>query len=318
MSVFHYETISPVDMQALPRDRTMVILNVGPYENHGPHLPLGTDPIQSTVMAETLVNALAKKHLDWNWLFLPPISLGCDTMIGSGSIEISQATLRQVLSDHLTQLAHDGFIHVIALTAHAGPRQFVVLEELAEKVRWRRKMRMISVSSRVLMQVLTGKMTQAIEGHLKNTGTPLTDEERKGLRHDYHGGMLETSVMLALRPDLVRPTYRELRPAIAEKIWRINRKSAKTVGDGLGYLGSPALARAEIGRAAIQAILDDVVPRIERFMAGEDVRKDFRSKFYYVPFFRTDFKWMLFALFYAAAFGIGWMLMLRVLSDAAK
>ncbi len=318
MAILHYESLTHTDLQALPRDRTVVMLTVSPLEQHGPHLPYGTDPIQATMIGELLVERLHPKFPEWNWLFLPPISLGCDTMINQGSIEIKPITLRAVVYDHLQQLAKDGFKNVIALNAHAGPRHVVILEELAAKVRWRHRMRMISASSRIIVEVLKGNFVERIDKKLQLLEQKLSDEERKGLKHDYHGGMLETSMMLALRPDLVKPMYRELRPEIVERMWKIGRKSAAQTGKGLGYLGSPALARPEIGRAAIEAIFDEVLPLIERFLNGEDVRKDFRSKFYYIPIFRTDFKWMIFIALYAGAFGTAWIILVRLMADMAK
>ncbi|MBI2605150.1 MAG: creatininase family protein [Deltaproteobacteria bacterium] len=318
MPILKYEELTASDLAALPRGRTAVFMNVGPLENHGPHLPLGNDPIQSTTFGRMLAQRLEKTFPDWNFLFLPPIHAGCDTMMNRGSIEIRPATLRRLVYEHACQLSKDGFRTIVALSAHAGPRHLVVLEEVAERMRWRRRTRMISVSSRMLLEVLRGGFVDRIASRLEARGERLSDAERAGLRHDYHGGLLETSITLHLRPDLVKPSYRELRPAIIEKIWKINRGSGASAGDGLGYLGTPALARAPIGEAAISAIFDGVTPLLERFLAGEDVRRHFRSKFYYIPIFRTDFRAAIFLFIYVLAFAGAWILAVRFMTEVLR
>lgn len=318
MAILKYEELTASDLAALPRERTAVFMSVGPLENHGPHLPFGNDPIQSTTLGHMLAERLEKQFPDWNFLFLPPIHAGCDTMINRGSIEIRPATLRRLVYDHARQLSKDGFRAIVALSAHAGPRHLVVLEEVAERMRWRHRTRMISASSRILLEVLRGGFVDRIASRLEARGERLSDAERAGLRHDYHGGLLETSITLHLRPDLVKPSYRELRPAIVEKIWKISRRSGKTAGDGLGYLGSPALARAPIGEAAIDVLFDDVTPLLEKFLAGEDVRRHFRSKFYYVPIFRTDFRTALFIFIYLLAFAGAWVLAVRFMTEVLR
>lgn len=318
MAILRYEELTASDLAALPRDRTTVFMSVGPLENHGPHLPLGNDLIQSTTLGRMLAERLEKKYPDWNFLFLPPIHSGCDTMINRGSIEVRPATLRRLIYDYTYQLSKDGFRTIVALSTHAGPRHLVVLEEVAERMRWRHRTRMISASSRILLEVLRGGFVDKIASRLEAHGDRLSDDERKGLRYDYHGGLLETSITLHLRPDLVKSSYRELRPAIVEKIWKINRKSGSAVGDGLGYLGTPALARAPIGEAAIDVLFDDVTPLLERFLAGEDVRRHFRSKFYYIPIFRTDFRTAIFLFIYVLAFAGAWILAVRFMTEVLK
>ncbi len=318
MAILKYEELTASDLAALPRSRTAVFMSVSPLENHGPHLPFGNDLIQSATLGRMLAQRLEKKFPDWNFLFLPPIHAGCDTMINRGSIEIRQATLRRLVYDHTYQLAKDGFRAIVALSTHAGPRHLVVLEEVAERMRWRHRARMISASSRILFKVLRGGFVDQIASWLEARGERLSDAERAGLRHDYHGGLLETSITLHLRPDLVKPSYRELRPAIVEKIWKINRKSGRAAGDGLGYLGTPALARSAIGEAAISVIFDDVTPLLERFLAGEDVRRHFRSRFYYIPVFRTDFRMAVFLFIYVLAFAGAWILAVRFMTEVLK
>ena len=45
MSIHLLEEISTPALDALDRDRTVVILTVSPLEEHGPHLPVGVDAV---------------------------------------------------------------------------------------------------------------------------------------------------------------------------------------------------------------------------------------------------------------------------------
>lgn len=298
MPILKYEQLTHQELAALHRDRTVVIIPTGPVEQHGPHLPLGTDPITAAFFAEKIAERLSSARADWNFLIFPAIQGGSDTLTYTGSIEVKPATFRAWLYDCCKQFAKDGFRTQIAISTHGGPRHNIVLEEVAAKMRWRHRTKMIAASGKILGDILDGRFVEKISERLEKNGTPLTSEEKEGLKYDYHGGLLETSIMLIARPDLVKNLYKDLKPAIVKSFYKLRRTSGRTVGEGLGHLGTPALARAEIGQAAVDVLLDDLMPLVERFLNGENVNRVFRTKFYYFPFLRTDFK---FIVLFAAA-----------------
>lgn len=318
MAILKYENLSHSDLSALSREKSVVFLSVGPLEQHGPHMPLGTDALSARFFSEKIVKRLSGSRPDWNFILFPTIFAGCDTLTYTGTIEVRPVTLRALLLDCCKQLAKDGFRTIIAVGAHGGPRHMVVLEEVAAKMRWRYRTRMISASARILYQVLQGDFGEKIAAQMQKTGTLMTADERAALKGDYHGGLLETSLMLAADPSLVKPEYKTLQPAIVESYWKLRRHSGKTVGQGLGHLGTPALARAEIGNAAVNVLLDETEPLLERFLQGEDVYKLFRSKFYYIPFFRTHFKFLILLIICVFAYGIAWMILNRYLLEMYK
>lgn len=318
MPVFRYENLTHVDLAALPRDKTVVFIPTGPLEQHGPHLPLGTDPLSAAFFSEKLADRLSATKSDWNFILFPPLFAGSDTLTYTGTIEVRPATLRALLLDCCKHLAKDGFKNMVLFGTHGGPRHMVVLEEVASKVNWRYRARAISASGRMLYDILQGAFIQKIATRLEKSGQPLTEAELKGLEQDYHGGLLETSVMLAARPDLVKDTYKTLEPALVKNYFKLRRSSGKTVGAGLGHLGSPALARAEIGNAAIEVFLEGISPLIERFLNGENVSREFRSKFYYVPFFRTDFKLVVVLMLYPLLLLLGWLVANRMVLEVTQ
>lgn len=317
MAIHKYENLSHSEFAALRRDKTAILIPVGPLEQHGPHLPLGVDAFSAGYFSEQLANRLAKEKADWNFLIFPTIFAGCDTIDYAGSVELRPAILRAYLYDCCRALARDGFKTLIAVSTHGGPKNMVVLEEVAEKMRWRHRVRMVSASAKILTDIIRGRFIDNLAKRLKEGGTPLNDDERTALKTDYHAGLLETSVMQVIRPDLVKP-HGHLKPAIVASYLMLRRNSGKKAGEGLGYLGHPAQARPEIGAAAIEAVFDSVVPPLKRFLDGQNVKKEFRSLFYYIPIFRTDFRLLLFLIGYIVIFGLGIMLSNRFLLEIFK
>jgi creatinine amidohydrolase len=318
MAILRYENLTHQDLSGLPREKTVVLLPAGPLEQHGPHLPLGTDALTAAYFAEQIARRLDSKRPDWNFILFPTIFAGSDTLTYTGTIEVKPHVLRALLYSNCKQLCKDGFRTQIVVGTHGGPRHMVVLEEVAAKIRWRFRARMVSASAKLLLQVVRGEFIERIAARLERDGAPLTEKEREGMRYDYHGGLLETSMMLAAYPALVKDSYKTLEPAIIDSYFKLTRRSGKNAGDGLGHLGSPALARAEIGRAAIEAFVEDTLPLLERMIDGEKVWKQFRSPFYFVPFFRTHFG--LIVAFAAAgiAFAISISMMTHFITEMYK
>lgn len=307
MPIFRYENLSHVELAQLPRDKTVVFLSTGPLEQHGPHLPLGTDAITASFLSDRVAERLSASRSDWNFLVLPTVFAGSDTLAYSGTIEVRPSILRGLLMDNCKHLAKTGFKNIVLFGTHSGARHMVVLEEVASKISWRYRARAVSASARYLCEVWQGKHIKKIIEQMERAGTPLTAEECEGLKKDFHSGLIETSLMMIARPDLVNPMYKTLKPAIVKSMWGVRRHVGKKAGAGLGHLGSPALARPEIGRAALEAYLSDLVPALEKFLDGKKMSRYFRSKLYFIPFFRTDFLTVTLLILYPILILIGWL-----------
>ncbi len=315
MAIYQYQEISSQDLMQLSRIQTAVLMHVGPMESHGQHLPLGTDPLMSAKFCDHIAQRLQEKMNQWNFLIFPPIIAGCDTLINPGGIEIKQSTFKAYLNDCILHLVKDGFKNIIIISAHGGPRHLVVIEELSEKFRWRHKARVISATSNLLLDIIGGDFRNKIITRLEEIGCSLNDEEKKSLKNDIHGGIMETSMMLYLHPHLVKPIYKTLKPILIDRLWKMNRKSGKTIGAGLGYLGSPEFSKPEIGKAILDVSFEVLIPKIEKHLNGENNHKDFKSKLYYIPFLRTEFKWILLLAIYAGIFALLWGLMIRGMTE---
>ncbi|UWF67657.1 MULTISPECIES: creatininase family protein [unclassified Brucella] len=159
----------------------IVVLPLGAHEQHGPHLPFETD----TIIVEGIVARVSDAlPADLNVNFLPaqPVGYSIEHMDtkGTQSLAFAEAVNQWIA---IGENLHAGGIRkLVMLNAHGGnsPLMTIVATEL------RTRLDMLAVAT-----------------SWTRFGLPegLITPEEKAL--DIHGGFIETSVMLALRPDLV-------------------------------------------------------------------------------------------------------------------
>ncbi|HET7214650.1 MAG TPA: creatininase family protein [Terriglobia bacterium] len=176
-----YDLTSP---QVSELDRsTVVVAPFGSVEQHSLHLPLGTDSIIGEAVSRRLEHKLPARVL-----LLPMMWLGCSRhhMDFAGSLTAEIETFIDVGEQLVCSLAEHGFRNFILLNSHGGNVNKVSL--MAEKLRYKLGPTVKVVA--VTYWHLIGEEIQTIRE------TPIG-----GMGHS---GELETSVMLVVRPELVR------------------------------------------------------------------------------------------------------------------
>ena len=115
--MMRYEELTSPEVAALDRDQTVLILPLGSVEQHGNHMPLGTD----TVLAHA-VSLAAAESLPGNVLVLPPPWYGFSAhhMRFAGSIALSAGTLMAVAEDIVGSLVGQGFRRILIVNGHGG------------------------------------------------------------------------------------------------------------------------------------------------------------------------------------------------------
>lgn len=279
-------------LDGLDRAKTVLLLVVCPLEQHGPHLPIGTD----LMIAEHFASRLGRRLADEGWgvVILPSLSLGAHTLLGVGSVAVGQRALGDCVYDVLASPARQGFRYFAVLLSHGGPGHTVALEEACAAVSRKFRVRAASVVSGILCQFLAGKFGERIAAALDRKDSAAIAE---ALRYDYHAGLWETSMMLRIRPDLVRGDYRTLEPVIVESLWKVRADSGLKLGKGQGYLGSPALADEAVAHASEVVLEEAVGGVIQGLLSDKPLGKQVHSPYYYLPLFRTGFwRWVAAAL----------------------
>jgi creatinine amidohydrolase len=177
----HLSELTWTQIRDLPKEHGVLVLPVGAIEQHGPHLPVQTDTLLVTEVLNLALTELPDDVLAWA---LPAVSYGKSNEHAgfAGTFSLSAATLMAVLMDIARSAAESGFRRLAFINGHGG--NMAVLDAAARDIR-----------------AATGLMTFCLHPHLYvEPPFVITEQER---RLGFHAGELETSMVLALRPNLV-------------------------------------------------------------------------------------------------------------------
>ncbi len=245
--MLHLDELTWPELDALDRGRTVIFIPFSPMEEHGPHLPIGTDLFVARHFAEALGREVEARRSGVTALVMPGVPLGAGTVPMRGSVNLTLDLVFDVARQIGVALARDGFKYIVFVNGHLSPWHLLALENAAAWVSRRYRIHAIAPSAAIARAVMRGgQIAQALENRLKV-------EDLRELLSAAHAGMLETSVMLHLHPHLVRGVFAEL-PALSRKAmlgWR-----GRTPARWQGYIGSPSLGDGEWGAAAIQALVN--------------------------------------------------------------
>ena len=238
------ERTSP-DIAAAVAANAPVIVPLGATEQHGAHLPLGTDTYQGLDMSRRAAALLAKEGVPLivgpAIPFGPPPFLSESPRAMAGTINVSNDTLRALLHDVCESLVVHGFRRIYLLLANVESEyaMHIVAKELTEKTK----------ANIVTLNWLVG----ARPGYK----ALLKSDKPQG-----HGGEGETARMLATAPHLVRmgearpyhprlpvdpPVHGDALPYLGGAIGRYRYDRDEFEGMVDGITGDPQLATAEIG-----------------------------------------------------------------------
>jgi creatinine amidohydrolase len=165
----------------LPRDG-IAVLPIGAAEQHGPHLPLSTDFLVADTLAREAVAAFGGAHS----LYLLPslgISKSNEHAWSPGTLWLSAGTLLAVLDDIARSLATTPIRKLVFFNGHGG--NSALLQVASRDVR-------------LAHGLATFVMHPALPAD-HGGGSPATE-----MGMGIHAGLDETSLMLHLRPELVR------------------------------------------------------------------------------------------------------------------
>jgi creatinine amidohydrolase len=277
--------MSMLALDALDRERTLVVLTASPLEEHGPHLPLGVDAFTARHFAREVADRVVAARPGWSAVLAPTLYLGSFTLDGVGTVNVRQRVVRDALVDYGRSLARARFRYILVANGHAGPTHLAALDEAATIVSRETGITMASLSGHLFWDFRSGRFLDRVEHAL---GRALTPEERAAFADDAHGGWWETSMMLMLRPDLVDNAYRDLPSATYSLPQRVVPNYPLRNG-GQGYVGHPAMADPAFARATTEVLVTAAMDLIDRLIAGTTHPSRHRSPFFVMPFFRTNF-----------------------------
>ena len=206
----------------------IVLVPVGSTEQHGPHLPIATD----TIIAEELAGR-AVHHTD-GLMIGPPISVGASGEHADfpGTLSIGSQVMTSVIVELIRSA--DWAAGVVLVNGHGGNH-----EAISDAVK-----------------------TATAEGRRALAWWPKWPQRRDGGPADLHAGRIETSLMLAIDPGLVR--LERAAAGADASIDDVRTRGVRAVSSN-GVLGDPNGASGGEGERFITAFVDDLVHQIERW-----------------------------------------------------
>ncbi len=237
------------ECRALAAEGAVVILPIGATEQHGPHLPIGTDSFHAEHVALT---AAARAEAGVPVLVAPLLPYGSSAhhLPFGGTASLSSETFLRVLMELGETLVQSGFGRLLLLNGHGGNHQLV------------------QIAARDL--ALAHDVDVAACSWWNLAADALAEAGALGRgRLPGHAGAFETSVILALRPGLARePLPARDDPGPATIAFR-DPLSVELHGGWSaieGYTDSPAAAHAEHGRQYVEIGVDAVAAAIRRLV----------------------------------------------------
>ncbi len=212
-----------------------VIIPLGTVEEHGPHLPLATDTIQAMELAKRVSQRM-------NVFIAPPLHYGfCrSTRCHPGTIGISAGSLRAIIRDIIKSLYLHGLCSFVILSGHAGELHMAALNEVGEEL--------LEEIPEIRIAVLSEMDLFHDEGVLVET------------EGDIHAGEVETSMMLYIRPKLVKGRASKEYPTFPKPIL-VRGKRKYWPG---GVWGDPSKASRDKGEKMIHLAVDKVIDLIKK------------------------------------------------------
>ena len=240
--------LKSTDFASLDRARCIAVLPVAAIEQHGPHLPLNVD---TTLVEGVIAAALPQLPADLPVLFLPTQAVGLspEHAAFAGTLTLKAETVIRLWTELAESVAATGVKKLVLLNSHGG--QVGLLDVVARDLRARLGVLVYSVNWFNLP--LLDQRGASIHSLFS------AEEHRFGI----HAGEIETSMMLALKPDQVDMTkaqnFRSSSQDRAEKFSLLgDGKSAKLAWqmqdyNPYGAVGNAAAASAEKGQAVLNA-----------------------------------------------------------------
>jgi creatinine amidohydrolase len=237
----------------------IAVLPLGAHEQHGPHLPFETD----TIIAEGIARraaGLAPAELPVTFLPVEPVGYSIEHMDVEGTKTLGYAAAVERWLGITERLHAAGIRKFVMLNAHGGNSPLMTIVATEARVRFS------------MLAVATSWTRFALpEGIIDAAEKPF----------DIHGGLIETSMVLALKPEAVRMEEAKNFPSFQRELTR-TMTHLKAYGphafgwkatdlNPLGVVGDASAATAQKGRKIIDAAARGFVELLEdvgRFDVG--------------------------------------------------
>lgn len=234
MKKVHVEELTRFEMKERIADDCYAILPVGATEQHGPHLPIGTDKFLAEFVSEKLaekINAVIFPTFNfgysWVWKDLP------------GTMTLSQETFKKVLYELIVSMIGQGFKKIIIVNGHDSNNKAIryVQREIYD----------VYPNIQVLMMFYPG---------MSNLYAKYMESPTWGGM--FHADEWETSLMLAAKQELVQMDKAVCEYPEKPILYGLDASSLSTISKS-GVYGDATKASKEKGEAIIEELINNIV-----------------------------------------------------------
>jgi creatinine amidohydrolase len=232
----------------------IAVIPVGSIEQHGPHLPCGTDTFAAELVAEAIADEMDALFVPFGPYGVTPIHAG-----HPGTVTLRRGTFEALMTDICTELIEMGVRTIVLVNWHEGNNSSIdaVSTDLQDRY-----------PDATFVAVQSCYTAQRIYAE---AGGELT-----------HGGGIETLAVMAHDPELVRldrvTTPTRPADALALDEMRRSHESYGFVTDVTaladdGWYGDPAWATPDRAERFAQDVADAAMPRIRMIVDLQDRRR---------------------------------------------
>jgi creatinine amidohydrolase len=233
------------ELRQVPREATLVLAPIAACEQHSRHLAVFTDTVLVTGVADGVEQRLPRQVLQ-----LPTLWFGASAhhLRFGATLSAEVDTHVKMLCDLLTPLVEDGYQRLMILNGHGG--NIDTMQMALRRLQPRYRDRQLSAAS--YWDLAQKELAALAEGSRKVMG---------------HACEFETSMMLALRPDLVRRDQIQDDPpredAALRGVYVAEDMHQRT---DHGAVGFPELATADKGRAFLRAAVERTIEVVQALL----------------------------------------------------
>lgn len=176
----YWQDMTTEEFAALDAERVVAVLPVASIEQHGPHLPVCADACSNQAIIERTLERLPD-DLPVTVLPMMPFGKANEHSAFPGTLTVEPETLRRLWTEIAESVHRAGVRKLVLVNSHGGQPQ--IMDIVARDLRVRLDMLVVVVNQYSLFPA------------------DLFPEDE--VKYGIHGGSVETSIMLHLRPDLV-------------------------------------------------------------------------------------------------------------------
>ncbi len=271
--------ISWCELEKMPRSETVFFQVIAPVEEHSHHLPLGTDLFLGEIWAKKAIKILEENKPKLNCIMMPILPVAAGSMKGfPGCLYQRAKDVRKVLYSVLQNLAQFGFQNIIVVASHGDPMHQISVEKACEMI-----------NSKYGEVAISPLGSIVFSGMRPTKGANLSTELDKMLqkyKFDFHAGWVETSMIMAEKPELIKSDIYSMPDIEVTDREMINPSVYLKKTAGWGHLGYPKLSDQKLGNELNNITSSDLAIVVDEFVEKKDCSMYKHHFLWKLPIFR--------------------------------